>query len=92
MVALQTVDRNLKVKLPVEFLTRLKIRAGETLHAEIVGDRLIFRPASRRKSYPSANAILKVQKKIERINNNTARAKGLTKADIQTIGLGANRQ
>jgi bifunctional DNA-binding transcriptional regulator/antitoxin component of YhaV-PrlF toxin-antitoxin module len=82
MIALQTVDRNLKIKLPVEFLTRLKIRAGENLHAEIAGDRLILRPAYRRKNYPSGSAILKVQKKIERINNKTARAKGLTKAEL----------
>jgi bifunctional DNA-binding transcriptional regulator/antitoxin component of YhaV-PrlF toxin-antitoxin module len=62
MTTVQTVDRHLKVKLPAEFSERLKIQAGVILHIEIAGDRLILRPASRRKSYPSANAILKVQK------------------------------
>jgi len=83
MLNLQTVDQNLKVKLPVTFLTRMKIRVGATLHTEIVGDRLILRPVSRRKNYPSTDAILKVQKKIERINKKAARATGLTKPELE---------
>ncbi|MCI0697401.1 hypothetical protein L0337_36015 [candidate division KSB1 bacterium] len=55
------------------------------MRIEIAGDRLILHPVSRRKNYPSANAILKVQKKIERINNKTARAKGLTKAELDVV-------
>jgi len=82
MITLQTVDQNLKVKLPVTFLTRMKIRVGATLHTEIVGDRLILRPVSRRKNYPSTAAILNVQEKIERINKRSARAAGLTKSEL----------
>jgi len=82
MITLQTVDQNLKVKLPVTFLTRMKIRVGATLHTEIVGDRLILRPVSRNKNYPSTDAILKVQKKIERINKKLGRATGLTEAEL----------
>jgi hypothetical protein len=42
----------------------------------------VLRPMLNRNNYPSSSAILKVQKKIERINNKTARAKGLTKAKL----------
>lgn len=83
MIAVQTVDRHHKVKLPEEFLQRMKINAGVILHIEISGNRLILRPATRRKNYPSASAILKVQKKITQINNKASRAKGLTKAELE---------
>lgn len=83
MIAVQTVDRHHKIKLPEEFLKRTKISAGVVLHIEISGDRLILRPAARRKNYPSASMILKVQKKIAQINNNAPRAKGLTKAELE---------
>ncbi len=82
MVSLQKIDREHKIKLPPEFLSRLKIRPGETLHTEMVGDRLILHPMSRRKNYPPSSAIIKVQKKMERINLNPLRSKGLTAAEI----------
>ena len=82
MTTVQTVDRDLKVKLPAEFSERLKIQAGVILRIEIAGDRLILRPASRRKNYPSTTAILKVQKKIEQINKKSPRAKGLTEVEL----------
>ncbi len=83
MTAVQTVDRNLKVKLPAELSKRLKIKAGVILRIEIFGNHLILRPTKQRKSFPSASAILKVQKKIAQINNKRARAKGLTKAEAE---------
>ncbi len=83
MTAVQTVDRHLKIKLPAEFSKRLNIKAGVILRIEISGNQLILRPTERRKNYPSASAILKVQKKIARINNKAARAKGLTKAEFE---------
>ncbi len=83
MTAVQTVDRNLKVKLPAELSKRLKIKAGVILHIEISGNQLILRPAAHRKNYPSPSAILKVQKKITQINNKNVRAQGLTKAEVE---------
>lgn len=83
MTAVQTVDRNLKVKLPAELSKRLKIKAGVILRIEISGNQLILRPATRRKNDPSASAILKVQKKITKINNKNVRAQGLTKAELE---------
>lgn len=83
MTAMQTVDRNLKVKLPADLSKRLKIKAGVILHIEISGNQLILRPATRRSNFPSASAILKVQKKIAQINGKYARAQGLTKAELE---------
>ncbi len=83
MTAIQTVDRHLKIKLPAELSKRLKVKAGVILRIEISGNQLILRPAAQRKDFPSLSAINKVQKKIAQINGKNARAKGLTKTELE---------